>query len=175
MKLPPGVQMAMQHLYEEGGHLLIDDKPGSYEEKKVIPGHEWRLFLTDNSKGTGDNIDRFAATQIQDTSTLDRFAMVIELDYLPVAEEVGMLQKKYPGMDKVIINRLVKFAHLVRNGYKAGELGVTLSPRGLQTACELMGQSMAPKAAVALAFINKIGDADEKKAVESMLQTAGLQ
>lgn len=173
-KIPAGIQMAMQNLYEKDGTLMLDDKPGDYHEKLVVPAPEFRLFLTDNVRGTGDNFEKFASTQMQDTSTLDRFGLTIEQDYLPHDAEVSMLSGMYPDVQVININLLVKFAGLVRAGYKAGEISLTLSPRGLMASLNMMQSAQLPMAAALdLAFTNKLAEESEVQACTQMKMTVG--
>lgn len=173
-KLPAGIQMAMQALYEQDGSLLLDDKPGTLADKHCHPHEDFRMFLTDNVRGTGDDFSKFASTQVQDTSTLDRFALMIEVDYLSVADEVKLLSGRYEEADPTLLMKLVKFAGLVRNGYREDNIAVTLSPRGLFTICELMAEGIPVKTAIQLAFSNKIAESSERVAIDSMLGTVGL-
>jgi MoxR-like ATPase len=173
-KIPAYIHMAMQHLYEKEGYLTIDDKPGTKADKIVRPAPEFLLILTDNVKGTGDSFDKFAATQMQDTSSIDRIGINETLDYLPAKDEVSMLRNKFPAQDKGIIEKLVKFAGLVRNGYKQGSIALTLSPRGLIAILEMMQVGMPLDRSVNLAYYNKLADESEKIAVMDMLKTVGL-
>jgi cobaltochelatase CobS len=173
-KIPPGIQMAMQGLYEEGGHLMLDDKPGTQKDKKIIPGPKFRLILTDNVKGTGDDFDKYAGTQVQDTSTLDRFDIVVDVDYLPEESEVAMLIKKFPEMSKSVIDKIVQFATLIRRGYKRSEMSVTLSARGLQTVCQLYNEIPDAKVLLTMVYKNKVADSDELDGVVEMFKTVGL-
>ena len=166
--------MAMQHLYEKNGYLTIDDKPGSKEDKIVKPAPEFMLILTDNVKGTGDNFDKFAATQMQDTSSLDRLSLVETLNYLDAKDEVDMLCGKFPKVDKPIIQKLVKFAGLVRNGYKNGSIALTLSPRGLIAILDMMAVGIPSDRAIDLAFLNKIADETEQIAIKDMKKTVRI-
>lgn len=170
-KIPPGIQMAMQNLYEEDGYLTLDDKPGSVEDKIVRPAEGFRMFLTDNVKGVGDNFDKFAATQVQDTSTLDRFGVTAQVDYLPKADEIKMLKGKYPKADEACIKGLVQFAGLVRIAYAKSELSLTISPRGLQTVCEIMELGPNVKRALQMAFLDKLAERDEIDAAKQMVKT----
>ena len=174
MKIPPYIQMAMQHLYEKDGYLTIDDKPGTQEDKIVRPVPEFLMILTDNVKGTGDNFDKFAATQMQDTSSLDRISINETLNYLAVEDEVSMLYAMFPKVDKPIIKKLVKFAGLVRNGYTQGSIALTLSPRGLIAILEIIGKGIPMKRAIDLAYLNKIADDTEVVAVREMIRTVNL-
>lgn len=136
-KMPAGIQMTLQRMYERGGILQIDDMPGTLKDKQIIPHKNTRLILADNVAGTGDNLDKYAATQIQDTSTLNRMELVVEVDYLPNDAEQSMLTNKYPHLPDQWARRMVQLASLVRNGFKKGELSSTMSTRQLYTWAEL--------------------------------------
>jgi cobaltochelatase CobS len=170
-KIPSGIQMAMQGLYEENGTLTLDDKPGTARDKIVIPHSMFRMYLTDNVKGTGDNFDKFSATQVQDSSTLDRFGITKHVEYLSKEDEKNMLMKKYPKVDKEIISQLVTFANLIRAGYAKSELSLTLSPRGLQTACELLEHIPNVKQCIQMVYMDKIGEQDEIDAANEIFKT----
>ena len=174
-KIPPHIAMAMQHLYEKNGYLTIDDMPGTSADKIIRPAPEFQMFLTDNVKGTGDSMEKFAATQIQDTSMLDRISINAHLDYLKEDDEVEMLKHKFTGVRKPVIRKLVKFAGLIRNAYKSGELALTMSPRGLIAILDMVSKMKLPMlTAVNLAFINKIADQNERMAVMEMYKVSGL-
>lgn len=175
MKIPAYIQMAMQHLYEKDGYLTIDDMPGTKADKIVHPAPEFLLILTDNVKGTGDNFDKFSATQMQDTSSLDRIGINETLDYLDATDETEMLAKKYPGQSKADIMKLVKFAGLVRNGYRQGSIALTLSPRGLMSILDMVEAGMPTVRSIELAYSNKIADETEAIAVRDMLRTVNIK
>ena len=161
-KLPPGVQMSMQSLYEQGGFLMLDEKPGTIKDKHVYPAPSFFLCATDNTKGTGDGLDSYAAGQMQDISSLDRFGITQEVNYLSPSAEISMLAKRYPKVTKADIKRSVAFANLVRTSFLQNhDLSLTLSPRGLCVACKLVEQGVELKDALGLAYVNKLGDDQE--------------
>lgn len=170
-KLSPDVQMACQSLYEKGGHLMLDDKPGSIADKKVHPAPEFRMFVTDNTLGLGDNMHMFAASQVQDTSTMDRFTITIPVNYMAANAEVAMLKRRYPTLADGILSKIVKFAHLVRESYRISDLPVTLSPRGLCTICEILEEDLPLETAIALSYTNKLSDDGHKQLVREQLST----
>ena len=176
MKIPAYIQMCMQHLYEKDGHLTIDDKPGTKADKIITPAPEFLLILTDNVKGTGDSFDKFGATQIQDTSSLDRIGINETLGYLQVKDEVDMLLGKFPKADRNQVTKLVKFAGIVRNGYQQGNIALTLSPRGLMSILEMTENAGMPVGrAIDLAYANKIADEAEAITIKDALRTVGIQ
>lgn len=173
-KIPAYIQMCMQHLYEKDGYLTIDDKPGTKADKIINPAPEFLMILTDNVKGTGDNFDKFAATQMQDTSSLDRISIIETLNYLQPKDEEEMLRNRFPREDKALIRKLVKFAGLVRNGYKSGSIALTLSPRGLIAILDMINEGLPLHRAIDLAFYNKLADETEQIAVRDMKKTVGF-
>jgi cobaltochelatase CobS len=161
-KLPPGVQMSMQSLYETGGFLMLDEKPGTIKDKHVYPAPSFFLCATDNTKGTGDGLESYAAGQMQDISSLDRFGVTQEVKYLKKSDEISMLQSRYPAVDPKDITKAVAFANLVRTAFiQNHDLALTLSPRGLCVTCKLMEQGVQLADALQLAYVNKLGDDQE--------------
>ncbi|MEL7266671.1 MAG: MoxR family ATPase, partial [Planctomycetota bacterium] len=88
----------------------------------------------------GDNVqfiaavnqgDEFSATFGIDAAQLDRFAP-LQMDYLPVAEEVKLLTSRHPELSKSLIEKLVKIADAVR---KSTEISGGLSVRATEEAC----------------------------------------
>ena len=170
-KLSPDIQMALQSLYEKDGFLMLDDKPGTIEDKHIRPHSLFRLFGTDNSSGTGDNLDLWAASQQQDVSTLDRFGITLKVSYLPQSQEVAMLTNKFKEVDTEIIESIVKYARLVRTAFRQGHLPVTLSPRGLMAMCSLSSRGVSLEAATRLVFRNKLGEDDQIAKADELMRT----
>jgi hypothetical protein len=108
---------------------------------------------------------------VQDSSTLDRFGITATVYYMNKVDEIAMLAKKYPEMERITLNSLVSFANLVRNGYARSELSITLSPRGLQTICEVLGHIDNVQRAIEMVYTDKLGEDDEVDAVKEMLRT----
>jgi len=172
MKIPPGIQMALQSLYEDNGFLMLDDKPGTIQDKHVYPHEKFRLLATDNTKGTGDSLDKYGAGQYQDVSSLDRFVITINVDYLPKYIEMSMLMNKFPESEERDVKKVIALANLVREGFKNSTLSVTLSPRGLMTIVELMQMGLTLEAACKLSFVNKLGDDSEIEIATRFLKDA---
>jgi len=172
-KIPPGIQMAMQSLYEKDGFLMLDEKPGTIAEKYIHPRKEFRLIGTDNTKGTGDDLDKYGAGQMQDTSSLDRFGITVEVGYLKKLAEVKMLGLKHPTVEKADIKRAVSMANLVRNAFlNNSDLSLTMSPRGLSVVCGLLENNMGLKKSLELAYVNKLGDDTEIRMAKGLINDA---
>lgn len=172
-KIPPGIQMALQSLYEKDGFLMLDEKPGTIKDKHVYPREEFRIIGTDNTKGTGDGIEMYSAGQQQDVSSLDRFGITQNVGYMKQSREVIMLERRYPLVDKVAIKKSVTFANLVREAFlNQGDLSLTMSPRGLMVVCGLLEQKMSLETALSLAYVNKLSDQTEIQTAKKFISNA---
>lgn len=172
-KLPPGIQMAMQSLYEKDGFLMLDEKPGSIREKHIQPRKEFRILGTDNTKGTGDDLDKYPAGQMQDISSIDRFGITVEMGYMKPAVEQKILSGMFPNLEQGIIIKSVAMANLVRTAFvKNGDLSLTMSLRGLRVTCEIVEQGLSLAAALDLSYINKLGDDSEIRTARGFVTDA---
>jgi len=171
MKVPSNIMMSLQGLLEKNGTLILDDMPGTPSDKSIIPAAESRFFCTDNVLGTGDDMAKFSATQIQDTSTIDRIGLTIKVNYLTVKQETAMLNKRYPKQEQNV-RGLVSLANLIRSGYIKDEMTLTLSPRGLMVILDIVTTTDLPlEKAVELSYGNKLADDSEKQALVGFLRT----
>lgn len=164
-KTPAGIQMALQRFYERGGVLQLDDMPGSLEEKTIIPDKRSHLVLADNVVGTGDNMDKFGATLIQDASTINRMDLVLFQDYLPQKDEANMIVEKYKFIPEGKAKNVVKLANLIRRGFEQGELSATMSPRNIMSWMELAFDMKDYKESFKYVMLNRFSDDNEKGAV----------
>jgi MoxR-like ATPase len=172
-KLSPGVQMSLQSLYETGGFLMLDEKPGTIKDKHIYPAPTFFLVATDNTKGTGDGLESYAAGQMQDTSSLDRFGITKDVGYLDKESEKNMLKVRYPGVPVPDISRAVNFANLVRRAFLINkDLSLTFSPRGLCVTMELMQHGVGLSEALKLAYVNKLGDESEIQVASKFISDA---
>ena len=164
-KLPASINMALQRPLERGGILQIDDMKGNLEDKQFAPHQYTHLALADNVVGTGDDDGRWAATMIQDSSTLNRVDIVVHLDYLPQKEEVEMLKRKFPEVPNKFANRAVQMANMIREACREGQLTVTMSPRNLLAWMELAIKSRSYENGFVYTMLNRYADENERDTV----------
>lgn len=170
-KFNPATAMCLQWLYEENGKLVLHDKPGTLEDKVIKPHKDFRIFLTDNVKGLGDNLAEFSATNLQDTSQLDRVKVTIEMDYLPPEKEKEVLSKWFPGFGTDYIVDMIKIAGLIRRAKEKGEisLGISLG-RGLKSWCAYTQDLVDIQLAFKYTYLNKLSDESEKDCVRELFK-----
>lgn len=128
--MPAEIAMGMQNLLEDGGYLYLKEKPGTSEDRTVVPADGFRLVFAGNTVGQGDTTGAFSGVGVQNTATIDRFTNTVRLGYLNQAHEVSIIRNK-SGVTKEVATNMVRVANLVRAAYEQGRLGLTMSPRTL--------------------------------------------
>lgn len=140
-----------------------------------VPVHEAsRLFYADNTLGLGDNADKFAARYVADTAFLDGINFVIKVDYLPEKQEIDILRAKVKDLPAQTAKELIQLAGLVRKGFAAGDLPITLSLRTLTPIAEACVLLDNPVQALQYGYYNKLSEDSERDCFKSMMGTVGF-
>jgi cobaltochelatase CobS len=162
--MPAEIAMGMQNLLEDGGYLYLKEKPGTSEDRTVIPHEQFRLVFAGNTVGQGDTTGAFTGVGVQNTATIDRFTNTIRLGYLHQAHEVAIITSK-SGIEKKVATNMVRVANLVRGAYEQGRLGLTMSPRTLINWGNKT-KRYDVKYAFQVAFLEKLTPDDTKSVME---------
>lgn len=171
---PPEIAMGLQWLLEDEGKLFLKEMPGSTKDKQVIPHQHFRLVAIGNTQGQGDDTGAHAGTNVQNSATLDRFGTAVFVDYLhPMIEEQMLLKKWGATLTGKAAKELVKLANLVRQGYKAGQFTLTMSPRSLFSICKKLNHGSTLKKAFKVVYLNKLNDTQRKVADELFIKIYG--
>lgn len=151
----------------EGKQLIIKEAPPEW--RVVRPHPNFRFFATGNTNGAGDETGLYQGTQIQNAANYSRFALTVEVEYMPEKQEIAVVAAQ-GGIHADDAEKLVKVARNVRDAYTRGEIGVTVSPRELINAAQL-GRTMGGewREGLNLAYLNRLGTVD-RKAVSDMAQ-----
>jgi cobaltochelatase CobS len=128
----PDVMFVIQRILESSGKLTLLD------QSRVIKPHQaFRLFATANTVGLGDTTGLYHGTQQINQAQMDRWSIVSALNYLPHAQEVGVVLSKNKSYDnekgRKIIANMVRVADLTRNSFMQGDLSTVMSPRTVIT------------------------------------------
>jgi cobaltochelatase CobS len=150
----PEVMFVIQRVLEAEGRLTLLD------QNRVIRPHPYfRLFATANTAGQGDVSGLYHGTHLLNQGQMDRWHMIVTLDYLPEAQEIGIVAAKLRAqgfaLSETIITQMVRLANLVRDGFRQGELSLPLSPRGVLAWAENAALLGDVKAAFRLSFANR--------------------
>lgn len=127
--LDPGVAAGLNGVIE-GEPLVIPENGG-----EVIPPAEgFRIIVTGNTAGGGDDAGAYLGTQRQNMALLDRF-LVFRMDYPDTETEKRLVKSKVPKIPNEYLDRMVEIARQIRDLF-AGEaegpaLPTTMSTRVL--------------------------------------------
>ncbi len=129
----PDVMFVIQRVLEVAGKLTLLD-----QNKVIRPHPAFRLFATANTIGLGDTSGLYHGTQQINQGQMDRWSIVVNLNYLPHDEEVEIVLAKVKSFaateqGRQSVSRMVRVADMTRNAFIAGDLSTVMSPRTVIT------------------------------------------
>ena len=124
----PDVMFVIQRVLEAEGKLTLLD------QNEVIKPHPFfRLFATANTVGLGDTTGLYHGTQQINQGQMDRWSLVVTLNYLKneVEEEIIVANcPEYGSEDgRKNIKKMVLVAELTRKAFIGGDISTVMSPR----------------------------------------------
>ena len=162
----PDVMFVIQRVLEVEGKLTLLD-----QNRVIRPHPSFRLFSTANTVGLGDTTGLYHGTQQINQGQMDRWNIVATLNYLPHAQETGIVLTKV-GMDpkdraaKKQVESMVALADLTRAGFIAGDISTVMSPRTVITWAENARIFGDVGFAFRLTFLNKCDEAERATVAE---------
>ncbi len=131
----PDVMFVIQRVLEFRGKLTLLD-----ESKVLRPHPAFRLFATANTVGLGDTTGLYPGTLQLNQAQLDRWNVVVTLNYVAPQAEQNIVLAKVPVFEnetgKKVVEKMVALAALTREGFAAGDLSTVMSPRTVITWAE---------------------------------------
>jgi cobaltochelatase CobS len=155
----------IQRVLEAEGKLTLLD------QNRVIRPNPWfRLFATANTVGLGDTSGLYHGTQQINQGQMDRWNIVVTLNYLPAAVEAQIVLAKSGEYDhaggKVEVGNMVKVAELTRQGFINGDISTVMSPRTVITWAQNALIFKDVGFAFRLSFLNKCDEAERSLVAE---------
>ncbi len=124
----PDVMFVIQRVLEVDGKLTLLD-----QNRVIHPNPYFRLFATANTVGLGDTTGLYHGTQQINQGQMDRWNLVVTLNYLEHDAEADIILAKNPTYDheegRKTISRMVTVADLSRAAFMNGDLSTVMSPR----------------------------------------------
>jgi len=120
----PDVMFVIQRVLETEGKLTLLD-----QNRVIRPNPYFRLFATANTVGLGDTSGLYHGTQAINQGQMDRWNLVVALNYLAEATEVEIVSKKMPDIDRRVVTDMVRVANFSRQGFVNGDISTVMSPR----------------------------------------------
>lgn len=165
-RLPAGIVNGLMAVLEHGTDVFLADKPGTVAEKTIKRHPMFRIVCTDNTELQGDTTGKYVGTNVQDEALIDRFDTSIKLGYLSVAHEMKIIIGKVPQIDNRIAQQMVQLAGMIRTSYDGGNIGFTMSPRGLVAWAKKAVFWDNPMQAFKLCFFDKLLPSDRAVVAE---------
>ncbi len=151
----PDVMFVIQRVLEFDGRLTLLD-----QNRVITPNPYFRLFATTNTVGLGDTSGLYHGTQAINQAQMDRWNIVVALNYLPAETEEKIVKSKTPETDDKLIADMVKVADLTRQGFINGDISTVMSPRTVITWAQNAEIFKSVGFAFRLSFLNKCDEAE---------------
>lgn len=156
--MQPEIGFVLQQVLEQDGHLLLTDTG-----EDITPHADFRLVATANTLGFGSDSGLYASgTHTLNFSWLDRWDVVVHLDYLPGKQEVSLLKSRHGSLGKDLLKRLVKAAADLRKSHAAEELTTVITTRRLLALCARLERGNDITRALTVCVLNKSPQEDVK-------------
>jgi cobaltochelatase CobS len=150
----PDVMFVIQRVLEVQGKLTLLD-----QSRVIKPHPAFRLFATTNTIGLGDTSGLYHGTQQINQGQMDRWSIVVTLNYLPHQDEVNIVLAKVKNFQneagRRMVSNMVRVADLTRNAFVNGDLSTVMSPRTVITWAENTTIFGDVGFAFTLSFLNK--------------------
>ena len=122
------VMFVIQRILETEGKLTLLD-----QNEIIIPHRHFRIFSTTNTVGLGDTTGLYHGTQQINQGQMDRWSLVVTLNYLSHDAETQIVLSKAPNYNtrqgRETIGAMVTVAGLTRSAFMNGDLSTVMSPR----------------------------------------------
>ncbi len=170
----PDVMFVIQRVLESEGRLTLLD-----QNRVIRPHPAFRLFATANTIGLGDASGLYHGTQQINQGQIDRWNVVVTLNYLPFEDEVKIVLAKFPDMDtpegRDEVGAMVRLAELTRQGFINGDLSTLMSPRTVISWVENMQIFEDRERAFQLSFLNKCDELERPIVAEYYQRCLGVE
>lgn len=156
----PDVMFVLQRLLETEGKLTLID-----QNRVIHPHPAFRLFATANTIGLGDSSGLYHGTNPVNQGQMDRWNVLVRLDYLTPKEEEPIILAKVPALDNTegrrTVAAMVALANLTRQALKNGDISTVMSPRSVISWAENLQIFGDVETAFRLSFLNKCDETEQ--------------
>jgi cobaltochelatase CobS len=161
----PDVMFVIQRILERDGQFTLMD-----QNRVIRPNPFFRLFATANTVGQGNLNGLYHGAQRLNHAQIDRWNIVVSLNYLPREEEVAIVTARVPALadaaGQAVVNAMVSVAELTRHGFRVGDISTLMSPRTVITWAENLEIFRDPGLAFELSFVNKCDESERPVVAE---------
>ena len=161
----PDVMFVIQRVLEAEGKMTLLD-----QNRVIHPNHWFRLFATSNTIGLGDTTGLYHGTQQINQGQMDRWNLVVTLNYLAAEVEAQIVLAKSGEYDhaggRKEVENMIKVAELSRQGFVNGDISTVMSPRTVISWAQNALIFKDVGFAFRLSFLNKCDEAERALVAE---------
>ncbi len=165
----PDVMFVIQRVLETEGKLTLLD-----QNRVIRPNPNFRLFATANTVGLGDTSGLYHGTQAINQGQMDRWNIVVGLNYLPAKTERAIVGAKTKLPAKQVAD-MIRVADLTRQGFIGGDISTVMSPRTVITWAQNTEIFGDVGFAFRLSFLNKCDEAERTLVAEYYQRVFGVE
>lgn len=129
------------------------------------------IVAADNTAGAGDDTGRYADTAAMSLALIDRFALMVSVDYLPEAREAALLRDR-TGVPLGVAKHMVQYANTTRANFSGGKLTAGLTFRRLYAWASMAKLGMPSRMAFSMAVVTP-ADPTDREALRQIEATQG--
>ncbi len=170
----PDVMFVIQRVLESDGRLTLLD-----QNRVIHPHPAFRLFATANTVGLGDMTGLYHGSQQLNQAQLDRWNILVTLNYLEHDKEVDIMLAKHPELanekGRKDVGAMVNLADLTRQGFINGDISTVMSPRTVLSWIENTKIFNNRDFAFRLSFLNKCDEAERPSIAEYYQRCFGVE
>ncbi|RDC60448.1 Cobaltochelatase [Alteripontixanthobacter maritimus] len=166
----PDVMFVIQRVLEQQGKLTLLD-----QNRVIRPDPHFRMFATSNTVGLGDTSGLYHGTQAINQGQMDRWNIVVGLNYLPADVEQEIILSKNPKADTKQVADMIKVADMTRQGFINGDISTVMSPRTVITWAQNTDIFGDVGFAFRLSFLNKCDEAERMLVAEYYQRVFGTE
>jgi len=161
----PDVMFVIQRVLEVEGKLTLLD-----QNRVIRPHDSFRLFSTANTVGLGDTTGLYHGTQQINQGQMDRWNIVVTLNYLDQEEEVKIVAAKVEQLrsneGQKLCGQMVALADMTRHAFVKGDISTVMSPRTVITWAQNAQIFGDLGFAFRLTFLNKCDESERSLVAE---------
>lgn len=129
-------------------------------EMEITPDEYWVICASDNTKGNGDDLELYSASNVQDAAFLNRWDVVIEAAYLSTDSEKELFSLLCPSAPDTVVSSLATFSDLIHKGVAKGDIQTAFSPRNLEVIAKLVNGGMPIGQALHVNYISRVSKSE---------------
>lgn len=134
---------------------------------KVQSVDDFFICATDNTNGTGDDMDLYNSANVLDEAIRNRFDIYERVPYPSESIEREIIkQLTYGKLDDDTVRKLAHFSAMCHKGYTDREIRTAFSIRNLKAISEMLLQGVDVKSAIKYNFINRVSKSEQPDITE---------